>query len=145
MRRGFASIGLFNPKNSLNYGGVMRAAGCYGASMVAIQGQRFRKSSEDTQSSWRHIPTLSTEDLLAIIPAGAIPVAVEFIPTARDLRDYTHPESAFYIFGPEDGNVSDGILKRCRDVIYVPTEFCMNLAATVNVVLYDRMAKQKRT
>lgn len=144
MKRGFASIGLFNPKNSLNYGGVMRAAGCYGASLVAIQGQRFRKSSEDTQSSWKHVPTLTTDDLLSIVPVGAIPVAVEFIPTARDLRDYVHPESAFYIFGPEDGSICGSILKRCRDVIYVPTEFCMNLSATVNVVLYDRMSKRRK-
>jgi tRNA(Leu) C34 or U34 (ribose-2'-O)-methylase TrmL len=27
-------------------------------------------------------------------------------------------------------------------VIYIPTRYCMNLAATVNVVLYDRMAKR---
>jgi tRNA(Leu) C34 or U34 (ribose-2'-O)-methylase TrmL len=26
-------------------------------------------------------------------------------------------------------------------VVYIPTVGCMNLAATVNVVLYDRMAK----
>ena len=29
----------------------------------------------------------------------------------------------------------------CRDVVYIPTDKCMNLAATVNVVLYDRLAK----
>lgn len=29
----------------------------------------------------------------------------------------------------------------CRDVVYVPSRFCMNLAATANVILYDRMAK----
>jgi tRNA(Leu) C34 or U34 (ribose-2'-O)-methylase TrmL len=27
-------------------------------------------------------------------------------------------------------------------VVYVPTIGCMNLAATVNVVLYDRLAKE---
>jgi hypothetical protein len=27
-------------------------------------------------------------------------------------------------------------------VVYIPTIGCMNLAATVNVLLYDRMAKQ---
>ncbi len=26
-------------------------------------------------------------------------------------------------------------------VVYVPTRHCMNLAATVNVVLYDRLSK----
>jgi tRNA(Leu) C34 or U34 (ribose-2'-O)-methylase TrmL len=30
-------------------------------------------------------------------------------------------------------------------VVYIPTTGCMNLAATVNVVLYDRMAKGLNT
>jgi tRNA(Leu) C34 or U34 (ribose-2'-O)-methylase TrmL len=30
-------------------------------------------------------------------------------------------------------------------VVYIPTTGCMNLAATVNVVLYDRMAKGNNT
>ena len=45
-------------------------------------------------------------------------------------------------FGPEDGTLGPEILAWCRDVVYVPTRYCMNLAATVNVVLYDRAAKQ---
>ena len=31
-----------------------------------------------------------------------------------------------------------------KDVVYVPTQGCMNLAASVNVILYDRLAKQLR-
>jgi tRNA(Leu) C34 or U34 (ribose-2'-O)-methylase TrmL len=57
------------------------------------------------------------------------------------LPEYQHPNQAFYIFGPEDGTISQGILDRADDVVYVPTIGCMNLAASVNVVLYDRMAK----
>ena len=45
------------------------------------------------------------------------------------------------IFGPEDGSVGKKIVKWCDDVVYIPTIGCMNLAATANVVLYDRMAK----
>ena len=61
---------------------------------------------------------------------------------ARDLTTYTHPERAFYIFGPEDGTLGKSITERCRDRILVPTKHCMNLAACVNVILYDRLAKQ---
>ncbi len=32
---------------------------------------------------------------------------------------------------------------RADHVVYVPTVGCMNLAASVNVVLYDRLAKQE--
>lgn len=142
MSRGFAAIGLYNPKNDLNVGGAMRAASCYSASMVAITGQRYKKASTDTTSAWRHIPTIQAENLLDAIPLGAIPVAIEFIPSARSLVVYTHPENAFYIFGPEDGSIPKAVLEKCRDVVYVPTEQCMNLASTVNVVLYDRLVKR---
>ena len=31
-----------------------------------------------------------------------------------------------------------------KEVIYVPTQGCMNPAASVNVILYDRLAKKLR-
>lgn len=141
--RGFASIGLFNPKDHNNVGGVLRAAGCYGAQMVVIQGKRFGHCKTDTQKAWKHIPTIQTDDLLSVIPFGAIPVAVEFIKSAKPLPVFTHPERAFYLFGPEDGSLPAEVVARCRDVVYVPTEHCMNLAATVNVILYDRLLKRQ--
>lgn len=139
--RGYAAIGLHMPKDPTNVGSVLRAAGCYEVSMVAITGQRYFRSKTDTQKAWKHIPTIHTDDLTSIIPLGCVPVAVEFIQSARPLPTYNHPERAFYIFGPEDGSVPTDLISRCRDVVYVPTEFCMNLAATVNVLLYDRMVK----
>lgn len=140
--RGFAAIGLYNPKSEKNIGSVLRAAGCYDAGLVAIQGRRFKKSATDTQDAWRHMPVIETDDIMSAIPMGAIPVAIEFVKSARSLPAYTHPESAFYIFGPEDGSIASRIVTQCRDVVYVPTSYCMNLAATVNVVLYDRMVKR---
>lgn len=145
--RGYAAIGLYAPKCDANVGGVMRASMCYGASMIAIQGQRYQRREgakrTDTTAAYRHIPVLHGT-LRELIPHACVPVAVEFTDKARDLTHYSHPQQAFYIFGPEDGSVPNEVLEWCRDVIRVPTEFCMNLAATVNVVLYDRLAKQLR-
>jgi tRNA(Leu) C34 or U34 (ribose-2'-O)-methylase TrmL len=59
----------------------------------------------------------------------------------QTLTEYQHPERAFYIFGPEDGSLKKNVTAWCKDIIYIPTHGCMNLAATVNVVLYDRMLK----
>lgn len=141
-QRGFAAIGLVNPKTNLNVGMATRAAGCYQAAMVAVQGKRFHEAKTDPSSSWRHFPLIQTDDLMSVIPYDCVPVAVEFIKESTSLPTYVHPERAFYIFGPEDGSIPKEIMKRCRDVIYVPTQQCMNLAATVNVILYDRLAKQ---
>jgi tRNA(Leu) C34 or U34 (ribose-2'-O)-methylase TrmL len=146
--RGFAALGLFNPKSADNFGGVLRASLCYNVAMVAAQGIRFTyklgKLRTDTTDAWKQLPLIETTDLMSIIPHGTVPVAVEFIESATSLVDYVHPERAFYIFGPEDGSISKEILEKCRDVVYVPTSHCMNLASTVNVVLYDRLAKQSK-
>jgi hypothetical protein len=46
---------------------------------------------------------------------------------------------------PEGGTISQDILDRADDVVYVPTIGCMNLATPANVVLYDRMVKSTQT
>lgn len=140
--RGFAAVGLHMPKTPTNVGSVLRAAHCYGAAFIAQTGQRYRSSATDTMKSYRHLPLLYTDDLHSLVPRDCVPVAIDLLPGARDLRDYTHPERAFYIFGPEDGTLGEKVTGWCRDKVFVPTAFCMNLAACVNVVLYDRMAKR---
>lgn len=139
--RGYAAIGLHQPKNPANVGSVLRAAGNYDAAMVAMTGSRFKKAATDTMHAWKHLPLIETDDLRLVIPYGCIPVAIDLIPGARPLTNYVHPERAFYVFGPEDGTLGPSITSWCRDVIYVPTNGCMNLAACVNIILYDRMAK----
>jgi len=110
--------------------------------MVAQTGDRYRNAPPDTMKAWKHLPLIHTSDLRLLLPHNCVPVAVDIIDGARPLMKYIHPESAFYVFGPEDGTLGKEILSWCRDVIYVPTAFCMNLAAAVNVVLYDRLCKQ---
>lgn len=139
--RGYAAIGLLNPKTNANVGGVLRAMACYEAAMLAIQGTRYTKAATDTTKAYRHLP-LVHGDLKSMIPFDCIPVAVDLVDGARPLHTYQHPERAFYIFGPEDSTLGKEILGWCRDRVYVPTKGCMNLAATVNVILYDRLAKQ---
>ena len=141
MTRGYAAIGLHQPKTPANVGSALRAAGRFGGVMVAISGRRYSRALTDTTKSCRHLPLIQCDDLREAIPFDCVPVAVGMIQGAVSLKDYKHPERAFYIFGPEDGTLGPDILAWCRDVIYVPTNGCMNLAATVNVVLYDRSAK----
>jgi tRNA(Leu) C34 or U34 (ribose-2'-O)-methylase TrmL len=141
--RGYAGIGLYQPKNHLNIGEVLRAAGCYRAAMLCVSGTRYKQACTDTMAAHRHMPLLQVEDLRRVIPYDCVPVAVDLIEGAYPLPSYRHPERAFYIFGPEDGTLGPGVTDWCREAIYVPTQHCMNLAATVNVVLYDRLAKMQ--
>lgn len=142
MSRGYVCVGLDNPKNSINIGSTLRACGIYKAQMLAVTGKRYNTASTDTMKHVRHLPLLQVDNLRDVIPYDCVPVAVELIDGAIPLPEYVHPERAFYIFGAEDNTLGDRILSYCRDVIYVPMDGCMNLAAAVNVVLYDRLAKQ---
>ena|SRR3990167_4285145 len=143
--RGYAVIALDNPQSILNLGGAMRAAHCYGVALVLIGGPRMAKIEKiatDTTKTYRHIPTMMVNDVMDHIPHDCVPVAVDLVDGARSLPEYAHPERAFYVFGPEDGTLGKRVLDRCRDHVMVPTNGCMNLAACVNVVLYDRLAKR---
>jgi tRNA(Leu) C34 or U34 (ribose-2'-O)-methylase TrmL len=139
--RGFCAVGLVNPKTGPNIGSAMRAVGVYGAALLVIEGDRFKRIPTDTMKAYRHTPVLNAP-LRDAIPFDCVPVAVDLVEGAVPLHTYKHPERAFYIFGPEDATLGRAHTSWCRDVIYVPTNGCMNLAATVNVVLYDRMAKE---
>ena len=140
--RGYAAIGLYHPKTPANVGATLRAVGVFNAALLAIEGRRYKKSPTDTRNEYKHTPLIETDDLYSIIPYDCVPVAVDLLENARPLPTYVHPERAFYIFGPEDGTLGKHITSRCRDKIYIPSNGCLNLAATVNVVLYDRLAKQ---
>jgi tRNA(Leu) C34 or U34 (ribose-2'-O)-methylase TrmL len=144
MSRGFAAVGLIAPKKDENVGGVFRAAGCYGASFIGVEGSRTAKYKSDTPKTWKHLPVINTENILSITPYDTKKVAIEIVPDAISLPDFKHPERALYIFGPEDGSLRKELIEACDYVVKIPTKYCMNLAATVNVVLYDRTAKEAK-
>ena len=145
-QKGFFCLGLHRPKNGENVGGVLRAAYCYGAAQVLIEEGRgrFLSHSSNTPSGHRHIPTTLTEDMLESTPYDTRIVAVDILPGAVALPAFQHPKRALYVFGPEDGTLGKRFSERAHYTVYVPTRSCMNLAACVNVVLYDRLAKALR-
>lgn len=141
--RGYSVIAADSPKDMNNFGGLLRAAHCYGAKMVVLGNDRYKQSCADTTKAWRHMPFVRVEDVFDALPYDCVPVAVDLLEGATPLPKYKHPERAFYIFGAEDATLGERITSRCRDKIYIPTNYCMNLAATVNVVLYDRLSKEQ--
>lgn len=141
------TLGLINPKDAANVGSVLRALGCYGADAVVYTGNRYDYAARhhtDTknlrqQADMRKVSSMS--DVLAELPAGTRLVCVELVVGATPLPEYQHPHDALYVFGPEDASLPADVVSMADDVVYIPTIGCMNLAATVNVVLYDRLVK----
>jgi tRNA(Leu) C34 or U34 (ribose-2'-O)-methylase TrmL len=138
-------LAIINPKSPENMGSILRAAGCYQAQSIRYTGERYARAkafSTDTKNAHLNIPVTQTAAI--IDPENdkhLAKVAVELVEGATPLPLFEHPEEALYIFGPEDGSIEQGVVDQCDHVVYIPTVGCMNLAATVNVLLYDRLAK----
>jgi len=141
--RGFACIALDSPKFPENVGAVLRAAHCYRVAQVNLARCRAvdLENHMNTPMAHRHTPVFMTSDPLEYLPHDCQVVAVDLVNRAEPLTTFKHPQRAMYVFGAEDATLGQGILKRAQRHVYVPTQGCMNLAATVNVVLYDRMLK----
>lgn len=137
-------IALTNPKSPTNVGGVLRAAGCFGAQEIIYSGNRYdiaKNFATDTQKMIDSIPLTKVDDFIATKPDSVKLVCVDLVEGAIPLPSFEHPEQAMYLFGPEDGSLKQDIIDQADHVVYMPTQGSLNLAASVNVVLYDRTAK----
>ncbi|MDO7640998.1 RNA methyltransferase [Reinekea sp.] len=144
MTQSLTLVALTNPKSPTNVGSVLRAAGCFGVDEVLYSGTRYdmaKKFQTDTKDMHNRIPLTHVEDFFSAPSAPLTRVCVDLIEGATALSDFVHPERALYIFGPEDGSLSQAVIDQADAVVYIPTIGCLNLAATVNIVLYDRAAK----
>lgn len=141
------TLGVCDPKSPSNIGAIMRAAGCYGVDEVIYTGERFDRAAKfhtDTKNTVQKIPLTAVDSLIEYKNHNAKIICVELAEGAQPLPDFIHPAQALYIFGPEDGSIDQAVIDQADAVVYIPTNTCMNLAATVNVVLYDRMVKMKQ-
>ena len=144
MREGFAARALHRPSRPENIGGVFRAADVYGVKLVVPGGGELPPEPlghpTDTTLAWRRIPVVFADEVLDALPDECVSVAVERMVEATPLPEFEHSERAMYLFGPENGSLDETILERCMRVVSIPGHECSNLAAAVNVVLYDRIA-----
>jgi len=158
-----SAVVLINPKTPYNVGSAIRACSIYGVPVLRWTGTRIstaegrrkagsglkqrprlpreERMKDYTNVDWREdsdvtVTTLSEE-------FGLTPVCVEIAPGAQQLHVFDHPLRPLYVFGPEDGGVPAGVRDVCHRFVRIPTltRTPLNLAAAVNVVLYDRFAK----
>jgi tRNA(Leu) C34 or U34 (ribose-2'-O)-methylase TrmL len=138
-------LAIINPKSPQNMGSILRAAGCYQAQSIRYTGERYTRAkafSTDTKNAHLDIPVTQVDNIIdSVADKHLVKVAVELVEGATPLPLFKHPENALYVFGPEDSSMEQSVVDMCDHVVYVPTVGCMNLAATVNVLLYDRLSK----
>jgi len=148
MQSFYCAIGLGNPKSPSNVGSVVRACGCFSADHIFYTGSRYDRAEPfytDTANQRNEIPLTHIDSLTeAPVKPEVKIISVELCENAVPLTDYRHPEQALYLFGPEDYSLSQETINKSDDVVFIPTTGCLNLSATVNLLLYDRMIKQTK-
>jgi tRNA(Leu) C34 or U34 (ribose-2'-O)-methylase TrmL len=146
------AIVLTNPKYPHNVGATIRASSNFGAKLLIFTGNRvsldpphdktkYRLPREERMKDYKEIVVLNDEYPFNRFSCSIIPVAVELRHNSENLKDFIHPENAVYVFGPEDGSISTTFLRHCYRFVKIPSRHCLNLAAAVNVILYDRLVK----
>ena len=144
MNKDASIVALVNPKNPTNVGAVIRAAHCFSTDQIIYSGTRYDRAARfqtDTKNAVTTLPVQHAEDIFDLIPSGFRIVCIELAVGATALPQFNHPARTAYIFGPEDGTLSQDTINRADSVVFVPTQSSLNLAAAVNVVLYDRQTK----
>jgi tRNA(Leu) C34 or U34 (ribose-2'-O)-methylase TrmL len=140
---------LENPKYPHNVGGAVRAASCYGISTVAWSGDRvpaeagpgYRLPREERMRGYKDVDQFQVWGNPNLQQYNIPIICVELVHGAIPLPYFEHPKEAVYVFGPEDGSVSKGLRSACHSFVFLPTRHCMNLAAAIYTVLYDRDIK----
>lgn len=154
VRRGMGAtpaVALVNPKFEHNVGAALRAASCFGAKQLWWSGPRVsfdgetrkgrRIPREERMKGYREVEAFHADYFLDAF-TDAVPVAIELHPGAESLLTFEHPERAVYLFGPEDGSIDRSYRGLCHRIVKIPSRHCLNLAAAVYTVLYDRHVKR---
>ncbi len=147
LARGYFAIGADGISKAMNLGNLIRSANAFGASFVFLVGveQSLRRMKSDTSHAQLQVPVYDVPDVTALrLPRGCRLVGCELVDDAVALPSFRHPLQAAYVFGPERGNLSEGMLERCDHVVRIPTRFCINVAVAGAIVMYDRMVSLGR-
>ncbi len=143
------AVALWNPRFPHNVGAALRAASCYGLAQVWFTGERVklaldakkRLPREERMKGFADVELRHYDRFLDQFGDEVVPVAVEVRVNSESLPTFEHPANALYVFGPEDGSLPPSVLAKCHRFVAIPTRHCVNLAAAVYTVLYDRQVK----
>jgi len=143
------AVALINPKYSRNVSQVVRACSCFGFKQCWFTGDRVemelaskkRLPREERMKGYSKVDIIQFDYFFEQF-SDCTPVGVELIEGAENITEFEHPEKPLYIFGPEDGSLTKMVRGFCHRFVFIPTRHCLNLAASVHIVLYDRYLKR---
>ena len=148
------AIIMHNPKYPHNVGAAVRACSCFDAKVIVwtgdrvwtpeeakSKGKKYRLPREERMKGYKHVQMIKDDYPFNRFSPDITPVAVEVRDNSEMLPHFIHPENPVYVFGPEDGSLPQVSLNHCHRFLKIPSPYCLNLAASIYVVLYDRISK----
>jgi tRNA G18 (ribose-2'-O)-methylase SpoU len=143
MSRGYFGLAIYEPKNSNNWGSLVRTANLLGCSFIASIGRKFPMQPSDTRKTHRHIPVhefATFEDFKKFMPIDCSLVGIELDERSKDLKEFVHPERAVYLLGAEDIGLPKDVMDQCGSLVKLYGEHSMNVSCAGSIVLYHRKA-----
>lgn len=141
--RGYFGIGVEGISKEQNVGTIARSAHAFGASFffaIAPDVDMRALRVSDTADSFEHVPYYEYKNVAEMdLPKDCTLVGVELTDDAVELPSFRHPARAAYVFGPEMGNLSPALMKKCDHIIKIPMKFCVNVGVAAAIIMYDRM------
>ena len=147
MKRGYFGIGIDNVKTKENIGTLFRSALNFDADFIFTIHKRYQKQASNTVKAERHIPLWhfeTIEEFRKSIPYDCIPIGVEIAKEAKSIINFVHPERAIYILGAEDYGITKDIQSLCKEIIYIPSNLCLNVSVAGSIVMFDRFTKTNK-
>ncbi len=141
--RGYFGIGVEGINKTMNIGSLFRTAHAFGAGFVFTVDAAYSErqgARSDTSAAPAQVPFYDFPDVdQMILPEGCELVGIELLDAATELPSFRHPRRAAYVLGPERGDLSPSMIKRCDFTVQIPTRFCVNVGIAGAIVMYDRM------
>jgi tRNA(Leu) C34 or U34 (ribose-2'-O)-methylase TrmL len=135
---------LYKPQKEGNFSSLLRTAYNFDCDFICTVENRYHRLKADTVNCRKHIPIFhfpNWDSFLTIYPKECALISLE-VNNSIDLKKFSHPRNAIYIFGPEKGSLPDFILNATSKVA-IDTNRCLNLAICGGIVMYDRQLKAK--
>jgi len=143
--RGFFAIGIENTKCESNIGSLFRTAHSMGAQYIFTIGNRYQRQQSDTTKSYNSIPLFSYKtfgEFKSSIPKSTKLIGIEIDDRGKKLYSFVHPERSIYLLGAEDIGLSEESINECDCIVEIPDcKYCLNVAVTGSIILYDRLLK----
>jgi tRNA G18 (ribose-2'-O)-methylase SpoU len=141
--RGYFGIGIEGISKAMNVGSLFRTAHAFNASFVFTVAANYSRSDgnkSDTSDTPGNMPFYSFPNTASmVLPIDCTIVGVELTDDAIELPSFRHPLQSAYILGPERGSLSPEITNKCKFVVKIPTQFCVNVGVAGAILMYDRI------